>query len=72
MVTPDNKTLSVDIPAGTNPGTTLSVSGYGTPNVNTNRRGNLYVTIKANTPKLQENELEEIRKIKDGISLRTK
>ena len=70
--TPDNKHITINIPAGTNPGTTLSVTGYGTPNVNTSRRGNLYVTVKGITPKLQQNELEEIRKVKDGINLRTK
>jgi len=70
--TPDNKHITINIPAGTNPGTTLSVTGYGTPNVNTSRRGNLYVTVKGITPKLEQNELEEIRKIKNGIDLRTK
>jgi len=70
--TPDNKHITINIPAGTNPGTTLSVTGYGTPNVNTSRRGNLYVTVKGITPKLEQNELEEIRKVKDGINLRTK
>jgi curved DNA-binding protein len=70
--TPDNKNITINIPAGTNSGTTLSVTGYGTPNVNTSRRGNLYVTVKGITPKLEQNEIEEIRKIKDGINLRTK
>jgi curved DNA-binding protein len=70
--TPDNKHITINIPAGTNPGTTLSVTGYGTPNVNTSRRGNLYVTVKGITPKLEQNELEEIRKVKNGIDLRTK
>jgi molecular chaperone DnaJ len=70
--TPDNKHITINIPAGTNAGTTLSVTGYGTPNVNTSRRGNLYVTVKGITPKLEQNELEEIRKVKNGIDLRTK
>jgi curved DNA-binding protein len=70
--TPDNKHITINIPAGTNPGTTLSVTGYGTPNVNTSRRGNLYVTVKGITPKLEQNELDEIRKVKNGIDLRTK
>lgn len=70
--TPDNKHITINIPAGTNPGTTLSVTGYGTPNVNTSRRGNLYVTVKGITPRLEQNELEEIRKVKNGIDLRTK
>jgi len=70
--TPDNKQITITVAPGTNPGTTLSVTGYGVPNVNTSRRGNLYVTIKGKTPKLQQQELEGIRKIKDGINLRTK
>jgi curved DNA-binding protein len=70
--TPDNRHISINIPAGTNPDTTLSVNGYGTPNVNTGKRGNLYITVKGTTPKLDKNELEEIRKVKNGIDLRTK
>jgi len=72
IVTPDNKSLNVDVPAGTNPGTTLSVNGYGVPDVNTSRKGNLYVTIKGVTPKLETKEIERIREIKDEINLRTK
>ena len=72
LQTPDNKQITITVAPGTNPGTTLSVTGYGVPNVNTSRRGNLYVTIKGKTPKLQQQELEGIRKIKDGINLRTK
>ena len=72
LQTPDNKQITITVAPGTNPGTTLSVTGYGVPNVNTSRRGNLYVTVKGKTPKLQQQELEGIRKIKDGINLRTK
>lgn len=70
--TPDGKKITINIPAGTNPDTTLSVSGYGVPNVNTSRKGNLFVTIKGKTPKLDDNDIEAIRKIKDGIDIRTK
>lgn len=72
LQTPDNKQITITVAPGTNPGTTLSVTGYGVPNVNTSRRGNLYATLKGKTPKLQQQELEGIRKIKDGINLRTK
>jgi molecular chaperone DnaJ len=64
--------ITVNIPAGTNPGTTLSVAGYGLPDLHTSRTGNLYLTIKSMTPKITNPEiLERIKKINDEISSST-
>jgi DnaJ-class molecular chaperone len=64
--------ITVNIPAGTNPGTTLSVAGYGLPDLRTSRTGNLYLTIKSITPKITNPEvLERIKKINDEISSST-
>jgi DnaJ-class molecular chaperone len=49
----------------------MSITGHGLPQVNTNRRGNLYVKINAITPKLTKDELTKIQEIKNGIDLRT-
>ena len=71
ITTPEQKNISLNIPAGTNNGVTMSITGHGLPQVNTNRRGNLYVKINAITPKLTKDELTKIQEIKNGIDLRT-
>lgn len=61
--------LAIKIPPGTNPGTILSIPGYGLPETNTRRVGNLYLEIKGVTPKIQEHEtLKKVKDIYDGIS----
>ena len=71
ITTPEQKNITLNIPAGTNNGVTMSITGHGLPQVNTNRRGNLYVKIYAITPKLTKDELTKIQEIKNGIDLRT-
>jgi DnaJ-class molecular chaperone len=64
--------ITVNIPAGTNPGTTLSIGGYGLPDLRTGRIGNLYLVIKATTPKITDSLLiERIKQINDEISSST-
>jgi DnaJ-class molecular chaperone len=70
--TPEKKQISLTIPPGTNNGVTMNIAHHGVPRVNTNNRGNLYVKIKANTPKLTNDEIRKIQEIKNGINLRTK
>jgi len=61
--------LYVKIPPGTNPGTILSLPGYGLPDINTGKRGNMYLEIKGVTPKIEDKEiLEKVKKLHDGIS----
>lgn len=63
------KNITVNVPAGTNPSTILSVSGYGLPDPRINRTGNLYIIIKAITPKINDKEiLKRIKQINDEIS----
>jgi curved DNA-binding protein len=58
--------LSLNIPSGTKPETTFSMKGYGLPEVNTKVKGNLYVKIKADVPKITDidviNQIENIKK----------
>lgn len=61
----DNRKVNLRIPQGTKPGTILSISGYGIPNLNTMRKGNLYVQIEPLIPKIYDpdiiQKLNEIR-----------
>ena len=66
------KDVNVKIPAGTNPGTILSIAGHGLPDVNTGKLGNLYLEIKGNTPKIDDwDMLEDVRKIYNGTNTST-
>jgi curved DNA-binding protein len=47
----DNKTLTIGIPAGTQPDTILSCRGEGLPNMRTKVRGNLLIKIQIEIPK---------------------
>jgi curved DNA-binding protein len=64
----DNKQLELKIPKGTNIGTKFSIPGYGLPNINTGRRGNLYITVNAFIPKIEDEEtLNKLRDIKKEL-----
>ena len=60
--------INVKIPAGTNPGTILSLPGYGIPDIHTNKVGNLYLEIKGVTPKIED---KEILKEVENLNVRT-
>jgi len=67
--TPDKRQVKINVKRGTDPGTTLSVPGYGIPHQRTGTRGNLYVTIKGYTPNITDQmELMKIKEIKNAIS----
>ena len=64
----DKKSLSITIPAGTQPETVLSCRGEGVPNIRTKRRGNLLIKLKIVIPKnLTHEQLQKIQEIKNGI-----
>jgi DnaJ-class molecular chaperone len=52
----DQKTLSITVPAGTQPETVFSCRGEGIPNMRTRQRGNLLIKIKVKIPKNLNNE----------------
>ena len=61
--------ISVFIPAGTQPGTVMSVSGHGLPCYKTGTTGNLYVTVKGVVPKIEDQDLlERIQELNDAIN----
>ena len=61
----DKRSLELKIPQGTKPGTVFNISGYGIPDINTGKIGNLYVSVEANIPKITDpillNKIEQIR-----------
>jgi curved DNA-binding protein len=68
VTTLDNKSVKLRIPPGTKPGTTFSIAGYGIPNINTGKQGNIYVRLEADIPKINDARLlEEIEELKKKI-----
>ncbi len=64
----DGKTLTINIPKGTQPDTVLSCRGEGLPNMRTRQRGNLLIKIKVKVPKNLNTEQEQlIKKLRDGF-----
>ena len=58
----DDKTIKVKVPAGTQPGTMLTLKGLGMPVHKTlNIRGNLYVKIHILIPQLSAKDLKKIK-----------
>ncbi len=65
ITTLDNRTIDVTIPKGLQPETMLSCRGEGLPNVQTSKRGNLYIRFKIELPKILTNDqIETIKKWK--------
>jgi curved DNA-binding protein len=63
----DNKTLTIGIPAGTQPDTVLSCRGEGLPNMRTKVRGNLLIKVQIEIPKNLNSEQKtavELTKLK--------
>ena len=62
LKTLDENIIKVKVPAGTQPGTTLSVNGKGMPVHKTlNIRGNLYVKVHVLIPQLSSQDLKKIK-----------
>lgn len=61
----DNRTVKLNIPKGTKPGTTFSITDYGIPDLHTKKKGNLYIKIEADIPNIDDqlllSEIEDIR-----------
>ena len=57
---PNGRTISINVPQGTQPGTTLSIHGQGLPNYNTGQAGNVYLNIRGIVPKNLTDEQKDI------------
>jgi curved DNA-binding protein len=53
----DKKELELKIPKGTQPGQTFNIPGYGIPNLQTGKRGNVYITVNAHIPIIKDESL---------------
>lgn len=53
----DDKKVKLNIPKGTKHGQVFSLPGYGIPNMNTGKRGNLYVGINAEIPSIEDERI---------------
>jgi curved DNA-binding protein len=63
----DGKNIEINIPSGTQPDTVLSCKGEGLPNMQTKRRGNLQIRIKAEITRYNEEQRIKIKNLKNGI-----
>jgi len=69
ITTLDRKNVKLNIPKGTKPGTVFNIPGYGVPDLNTGKRGNLYIGVEAQMPNItDENILAEIASLKNKIN----
>ena len=68
ITTLDNKQLELKIPQGTRPGTKFSIPSYGLPNMQTGKRGIMFITIDAEMPKISNDAiLNKIQQLKNEI-----
>lgn len=64
----DNKSLELKLTQGTKPGTVFNIAGYGVPNLQSGKRGSLYVTVDADVPKITDSDLlNRIQQLKEDI-----
>ena len=62
----ENRLLNINIPAGTQYGTSFKVPGHGLPDKN-NNRGDMFVNIFVKTPEnLTEEQLNICKKLRDS------
>lgn len=64
----DRRNLKVNVPAATQNGRVLSLAGQGLPDRRTGRKGNLYIIIHAQIPKIKDKDiLQDIENIKNKL-----
>ena len=68
LKTPDAKTLALTIPPGTDSGTCFSIPEHGLPNTIDNTRGKIYITVQGKTPKLNDEQKQQVLDIKNAIN----
>ena len=69
ITTLDNKRLEIKVPQGTRSGAKFSIPGYGLPNMQTNKRGILFVEIDAEIPVINDTAiLDKIQQLKNDLN----
>ena len=65
---PPDKTIQLNIPKGTQTGTTFSVHGHGIPNIKNGKKGTVYIKVNGIVPKIEDEELlKQIDNIRNQI-----
>ena len=65
----DGKTISLNIPTATKEFTKFKLSGYGTPDFKTGKRGNLILTVIPKIEKIADNNLvNKLKKIRNNLT----
>jgi curved DNA-binding protein len=63
---PNKRSIQLNIPQGTQTGTTFSIHGHGLPNIKTGKYGTVYVKVNGIVPKIKDgNIIQQIEKIRD-------
>jgi len=65
---PDNTTISLTIPASTNPGTVFSVNNHGLPDISTGMRGRLFVELKAEVKRYTDTQYKIIEQARNSLT----
>ena len=72
VTTLENKKLELKVPQGTQQGQTFNIPGYGLPNMQTGKRGNMYITIGVDIPNISDQDiLDKIQQLKNELQQRT-
>ena len=61
MYLPSKTSINLKIPPSTNPGTMFSMNNHGLPDINTGKRGKLFIEVKATVPTLDEKQLKGLK-----------
>ena len=70
IATPEGRELNINVPAGTQPGTTMSLSGAGLPDYRTGTKGNIFLRLNGMVPKnITEEQKKILLKIKNETNL---
>jgi DnaJ-class molecular chaperone len=63
----DSSKITVQIPAGIQPGQSLRIAGLGLPKLNNNLRGNLLLKVTVSIPQnLSENQKNLLNQVRSG------
>ena len=66
--TMDGRSIKVSVPVNSFHGKTLRIKDHGWPIYNTNQRGSMMIQLNASYPNLNQQQIEEVQKMKDKIN----
>jgi len=66
--TMDGRSIKISVPVNSFHGKTLRIKDHGWPIYNTNQRGSMMIQLNASYPNLNQQQIEEVQKMKDKIN----